>query len=286
MNQESIDRWDSLFLRVQEGSIEAMDQLYREMMPWLRGQLMSRLSLADEADVDDIVQMTFCKMWERRGAPFDPARDCARAWVWVVARNTACDMRRRRSKRPQLESLYDAAGNISVEPSSDRDDPARTLPAKEAIEGFKGLLREELERLSKIERRVVWMRYFQGQSCEEVAGALRITRQHVYQLLHRSQVKLRRKRLPLPEVEHILSWTTLALEVSELPRQGLGDTAGFLRPMQAEAKVDADESIRRLYQRLGLTSTDPSSPPEINWGEFERLLFDSDEGDPSEAPTT
>src|SRR5262249_30824912 len=51
------------------------------------------------------------------------------------------------------------------------------------------------------------------------------------------------------------------------------------RPLSATSPEDeADESVRQLYFRLGLTNTDASSSCEINWGEFEHLLFGP--GDP------
>jgi tetratricopeptide (TPR) repeat protein len=51
------------------------------------------------------------------------------------------------------------------------------------------------------------------------------------------------------------------------------------RPLSATSPEDeADESVRRLYFRLGLTYTDASSSCDINWGEFEQLLFGP--GDP------
>lgn len=50
-------------------------------------------------------------------------------------------------------------------------------------------------------------------------------------------------------------------------------------PTLVEIREDADESIRRLYLRLGLVSTDPRSSPHVNWNEFERLLFGAEEED-------
>jgi hypothetical protein len=78
------------------------------------------------------------------------------------------------------------------------------------------------------------------------------------------------KTAPKGLIPHFRKW------VLQLVRKLLSPRPGAKSATSPED--EADESVRRLYFRLGLIYTDASSSCEINWGEFEQLLFGP--GDP------
>jgi RNA polymerase sigma-70 factor, ECF subfamily len=82
---------DELIAALAAGDEEALRELFGRHAPWLAGRLRAALP---PPDVEDVLQETFLAVWKGAGG-YRP-RGTPQAWIWVIARNQAALLLRRR----------------------------------------------------------------------------------------------------------------------------------------------------------------------------------------------
>jgi RNA polymerase sigma-70 factor (ECF subfamily) len=82
---------DELIAALAAGDDAALHELFTRHAPWLAGRLRAVLP---PPDVEDVLQETFLAVW--KGAAGYQPRGAPRAWMWVIARNQAALLLRRR----------------------------------------------------------------------------------------------------------------------------------------------------------------------------------------------
>lgn len=128
--------------------------------------------LRDRHLAADATQQTFFKAW-RSASEFDPERPFA-PWLYTIARRTAIDIYRKRSR---------------VVPSEHVDSVAPEEPGLEAAwETFQ--VRAALDRLSDEERSVMQMSHLEGLTHQEIADRLDIPLGTVKSRSHRAHQRL------------------------------------------------------------------------------------------------
>lgn len=138
-----------------------LETLFQENLEGLAGAVRSVLGYA--ADVQEVLQEAFLRAWKAMKAgtrPRDP-----RAFIFVVALNTARDMRRRAALRTAvpLEEIDPVKATYDTEPGARLEHLERVRAARAAI-----------HRLSDKEREVFLMRVSGGLTFEAIAGELAI----------------------------------------------------------------------------------------------------------------
>jgi RNA polymerase sigma-70 factor (ECF subfamily) len=174
MTETIAERTDEELAReARAGSRRSFDELARRYKRRLFVYLRPRLG-SDE-DAEDMVQETFLKLY-RNIASYDPAFKFS-TWLYTSANRLAIDSFRKRS----AQKAHPAAGE-------DLDIPD---PAAEAGEGpvVPGLW-EAARTLGGDRYRVLWLRYGEDLSVEEIAAVLGRTRLAVRVLLHRARTSL------------------------------------------------------------------------------------------------
>lgn len=150
------------------------EQSHRDFAAWVEPHLvaMNRLAgrLVPPADLEDVVQDSLVRAWQRRST-FDPARGSAAAWLLAIVRDQA---RRRRTRGPApTAQLFErqVAGPVTA-----REDEA---------------LEAALAALSPRQRLAVDLHYFVGldvRTCAEVMacaeGTVKATLHQARQRLH------------------------------------------------------------------------------------------------------
>ena len=96
---------DELIARLAGGDGTALRQLFDQHAPWLAARLRKALP-AD--DVEDVLQETFLAVWKNAGT-YRPQGTPA-AWLWVIARNQAALLLRKRG--PATLALLDEGGPV------------------------------------------------------------------------------------------------------------------------------------------------------------------------------
>src|SRR5208282_1665146 len=94
---------DELIASLAGGDDMALRQLFDRHAPWLAARLRRALS---PDDVEDVLQETFLAVW--KNAPTYRPQGAAAAWLWVIARNQAAQLRRNRG--PATEALPGEGG--------------------------------------------------------------------------------------------------------------------------------------------------------------------------------
>ena len=89
-----------------DGDDTALRELFSRHAPWLAARL--RKALPPE-DVEDVLQETFIAVWQR-AKTYQP-RGTPAAWLWVIARNQAALLLRKRG--PVTQALLDGGGPVS-----------------------------------------------------------------------------------------------------------------------------------------------------------------------------
>ena len=97
---------DELIASLAGGDDMALRQLFERHAPWLAARLRKALS---PDDVEDVLQETFLAVWKNAGA-YQP-RGTPAAWLWVIARNQAALLLRKRG--PATQALLDEGGPVS-----------------------------------------------------------------------------------------------------------------------------------------------------------------------------
>lgn len=134
-----------------------------------------RPRLASDEDAEDLVQETFLKLY-RNIAGYDPAYQFS-TWLYTAAHRLAIDAFRRKAA-------------VKGRPASAAEEP-RALPASGA-DGETGApgLWDEARALGGDRFRVLWLRYGEDMSVEEIAAVIGRTRLAVRVLLHRARKSL------------------------------------------------------------------------------------------------
>ena len=97
---------DELIASLAGGDDMALRQLFDRHAPWLAARLREALP---PDDVEDVLQETFLAVWENAGT-YRP-RGTPAAWLWVIARNQAALLLRKRG--PATRALLDEGGPVS-----------------------------------------------------------------------------------------------------------------------------------------------------------------------------
>jgi RNA polymerase sigma-70 factor (ECF subfamily) len=105
---------DELIVSLAGGDDTALRQLFDRHAPWLAARLRKALP---SDDVEDVLQETFLAVWKNAGT-YQP-RGTPAAWLWVIARNQAALLLRKRG--PATQALLDEAPLDESSPASDSD---------------------------------------------------------------------------------------------------------------------------------------------------------------------
>jgi RNA polymerase sigma-70 factor (ECF subfamily) len=117
---------DELIAALAAGDDTALRELFTRHAPWLAARLRSALP---PPDVEDVLQETFLAVWKGAGG-YRP-QGTPRAWIWVIARNQAALLLRKRGPitAPFEEILQ--AGADPAEAAAVRADIAAALSGPE-----------------------------------------------------------------------------------------------------------------------------------------------------------
>jgi len=164
---------DELAREARDGSLRSFEELARRYKRRLFVYLRPRLG-SDE-DAEDMVQDTFLKLYRNIGN-YDPAYRFS-TWLYTSANRLAIDSFRK-----------NAAVRDKLIAEADRElrDPAS---AAEAGSGGSGLW-DTAQALGETRFRVLWLRYGEDMTIEEIAAVLGRTRLAVRVLLHRARTSL------------------------------------------------------------------------------------------------
>lgn len=160
----------------------AFEVLYRESRDDVYAYVAGLLR--DRSAAEEVTSQAFEKAWRKRGQ-LDPDRGPARAWLFGIARNTALDELRRRSRQGEMPDEVADQGGPAMAPRASGGDPA-------AIAVQRTALRQAMDTLSGRERELVALKYFAGLSNAEIAKVTGTTESNAGTKLHRVIEKLRR----------------------------------------------------------------------------------------------
>jgi RNA polymerase sigma-70 factor (ECF subfamily) len=113
---------DDLIAALAGGDDAALRELFMRHAPWLAGRLRAVLPAPD---VEDVLQETFLAVW--KGAAAYQPRGTPLAWMWVIARNQAALLLRRRGPATSELAETPQAGLDPAEAALVRADIAAAL---------------------------------------------------------------------------------------------------------------------------------------------------------------
>ena len=133
--------------------------------------------------IKDCIQEVFISLWQRRetaGAILAPKYYFIRAIKNKVLKSLHINNRKVTSA--YLQDEYDFSHEFSIE---------RVIIEKQISEEKAEKLRKTLDLLSKREKEIVYLKYYQYLDHAQIAELMNISRQSVYNLLHETMHKLR-----------------------------------------------------------------------------------------------
>ena len=157
---------DELIAALAAGDDAALRELFMRHAPWLAARLRAALP---PPDVEDVLQETFLAVWKGAGG-YRP-RGTPQAWMWVIARNQAALLLRRRG--PVTVPLEES-------PHADLD-PAEAAMVRADIAAA----------LSGPEGEVLRLMYVEDRPVAEVAALLGVPAGTVKSRAHRARRLLR-----------------------------------------------------------------------------------------------
>lgn len=152
------------------------------------------------ADVDDLVQDTFVKIWANLSS-FEMGRGELKNWIATVARNQRVDRYRRNGQQRRTESLDSVSGEREeqgMQPLSQRIVDQRATPAEMAERGeVRSYVSSAVRSVSPEMREVVRMRFLLEMDNQEIAHRLRIPEGTVKSRTSRGRAQLVQLLMPM-----------------------------------------------------------------------------------------
>lgn len=148
---------DNALIAIAEGNLEALSIIYK-----LYGRMIMSISLQitkNSYDAEDVLQDVMLKI--SRCANQYQKHTNPRAWVLALARNTAIDYQKAKSKEIAYDDIADELHNSCT---------------SDAEPSFQTLLMDALSTLSEIDQSIVRMKLYVGLSHAEIASVLNLTK--------------------------------------------------------------------------------------------------------------
>jgi RNA polymerase sigma-70 factor (ECF subfamily) len=164
---------EELAREARAGSGRSFEELARRYKRRLFVYLRSRVG--SDQDAEDMVQDTFLKLYRNIGG-YDPAYRFT-TWLYTSANRLAIDSHRKKAV---------VITRVDVEDLGDLPEPAARISAETGATG----LWDAARGLGESRFRVLWLRYGEDLSIEEIAAVLGRTRLAVRVLLHRARAAL------------------------------------------------------------------------------------------------
>ena len=164
---------DELAREARDGSLRSFEELARRYKRRLFVYLRPRLG-SDE-DAEDMVQDTFLKLYRNIGN-YDPAYRFS-TWLYTSANRLAIDSFRKNAV---------VRDKLTAEADRELRDPASAAEAGTD----ESSLWDTAQALGETKFRVLWLRYGEDMTIEEIAAVLGRTRLAVRVLLHRARTSL------------------------------------------------------------------------------------------------
>ena len=180
---------DELIRDAQRGQRAAFDSLVRRY-----DQSVLRLALhllGNEQDAQDVHQEAFIKAYRHLG---NFRFECSfYTWLYRIVTNLCLDqMRRRKSRREDPSTTFDASGDevdllANVKDDRSMADPGRELDRREMAAG----IASALDKLTPRERTVFELKHYQGLKLRTIGEMLNTTEETAKNTLFRATRKLR-----------------------------------------------------------------------------------------------
>ncbi|MEN5193529.1 RNA polymerase sigma factor [Sphingobacterium faecium] len=169
---------DLYWHRFLEGDKNAFEQIYRILLPSLYEYGMRRVK--DEDYVKDCIQDVFIKFWENRHKLRVISNP--KHYLLVALKNSLLNVQLRDGKLSSLSENDDFLLSYDIE--------AKFINAEEErINAVK--LIQALEQLTGKQREVIFLRYFEELSYEEISELTQISVKSLYKLNNRAMVSLK-----------------------------------------------------------------------------------------------
>ncbi len=162
----------------QPGAFEKLFHAY-----WRKVLTLALTHLPDSAEAEDATIETFTDI--ARGIKNFRGESKLSTWIYRIALNRIRKHQRTRAKTPQTLPLHLCPKDLAPTPS---------LEQKQAVKDEISWLLKQIDRLPKLQREVVTLRYLMDLPLSEVSAILRISIEATGMRLHRALNRLRQLR--------------------------------------------------------------------------------------------
>ena len=169
-----------ILVQAQQGDPSALSEMTRIFMPQL--EIFCRRIVSDRDIAQDVAQETWIKVKKRFSTQEFTSEGKFRSWVCKIARNVFLDSIRRKKALD--------GGDDFDPPEKDNGSILDELIRDEDCERLKLRLKECIERLSVVRRKVLVLRYFEYLEYEEIANQINIPKGTVSSTINRTHAKL------------------------------------------------------------------------------------------------
>ena len=188
-DQGEIDALGARFAAGDDGALRAVFDRYGPLVARL-----ARASLADPADVDEIVQNTFVSAWNSR-ASYIPAPSGMTAWLLSITRRRVVDLLRSRERQRRDADVVLATPNGSLGSGFERESPERVVDRL--------VVTDQLNLLPPAQQQVLLLAFYGGLTHVEIADRTGLPLGTVKSQLRRGMERLRAR---LDEATHAVTY--------------------------------------------------------------------------------
>lgn len=148
--------------------------------PLVKGIVVKTLGRSKARDIEECISDTFIKLWQSIDL-YDEQRGSLRAFITIIARNTAIDRYRRSHSR------------IAMHPIDDMNPVAAQDTEDTAIQKINHeIVREAVNDLPEPDREIFYRRYFLAKKVNDIAYNMKLNSKRVEKRLYKGKQKLRK----------------------------------------------------------------------------------------------
>lgn len=181
LNIEAVELWKQ-FLDGNEDSFSLLMRIFTRPM----FQYGIRINNND-AFIEDCIQNIFCDLWNRRS--FLKPTEAVKFYLFKCLRNRIFRDYPKWDKHEKIDSDYSFEVTFDIQTDIIRQEVSEETTKK---------LKEILDRLSKRQREIIYLRFYEGLSQDKIAEIMEMNVQSVYNLLHESIARLRKYWIKSP----------------------------------------------------------------------------------------